>query len=917
MIINEELSRRKKEVEHQLQPHQPGTWNPTWTGAEMKLQSYVASLMKAQWLLPLIKYDGLLKLLEEWPSADDLKNLHSIRRIASRKPAAGHQVALLAMIDGYYLDCLVNRGTINDETRGIVKSLIILWTKTGNSNRRNLALLVAESHNITSPNWCQLISQIPDLNIDIVTRFHAILSTYSKSGDAACVDLVALLGNSQTPELVYCWRPVLYYMVANRGSKLVDFALTNLEVDKWIGFLRNLRIALGDQFFMYDYTATSAISIDLYKWAECLSTYLPTITILEKDITLGTARRCLMFGGDQHLQQILEQILRILSFDMNSQNQPAMYAVVSHLQAAGENASKVLDGLNALICASMIGVAACLHLMDFYRDNSNEVAEVMLAGWLQASDLNQFDEKALECMAVLLGGRAGIRSGWSDGSLQIVAEYLDTQYANILHEAQRLDAMRIALKAIDPTGTSKLLARINVEDISEVELALSYLPPELVSVVEKVGEREVEMLFPLTHLKQLQRNAIGVDNAQSVLLRLMVGGDKMPPGFCIHLDTELDERNNDTSYFSRHEAIVGKHSPWMAFKDGGYPCQSICHGNEIPAKFQLARLLHRHLVDGFKSLTAIHTLITSALEGMGKLCITCGSANGVNLRRATVCKSAWCNSAFQQASLDVRLSDIRSEPLAVDLLLTMVFAAAKSNNLALLPGCPFTSTAVVLQILNSLPSMISLQKSRHLKSKIKALGTQAEKLLTWVCSAHRGFLASATGMLKIPSLPPGTQQFVLANASPEKESDFLAHIDQDPTTRLLFHGTTPDRLFSILCQGLQIKSNTPLQLHGAASGAGIYMAEDPRTSWSYTGQGLVQGNWQQSTLTGFKVLLGCENAGPSVGNSSMHVIRDPSTVMVRYLFLIPNTVTTLPVNIRTHIDTAVMAVFRGLRSGAY
>lgn len=913
MIINGELNKRKKALENQLQPRRRMTGHQPWTGADMKLQSLVAHLMHLEWLWPLINYNGLDELLEDWPSVDDLKNLHSIR-IAAQTSAAGLRDRLMPMIDGYYLDSLVTRGTIDDEARAIVKSLIYLWRRSTDWNRRGLALLVAEGQGLLTANRCQFINQLADLNIGSVTRFHSILTTYHESGDVACVDLAALLANSQAPDLMNCWRPALYHMVVERGSRLLDYTLNKFKVDEWIRWLRNLRVALGGQLFLYDGSSPSVLSEDLHKWAQRLNSHLAMITVLEQDITLGSARQCLMFGGDRNLQQILEQILSILSFDMKAHNQPAMYAVVPHLTTKGENANQVLDILNALTRTTEEGVDACLQLMEFHRNNAPEVAEVLLAGSLQASSLNKFDEKALECMAALLGVPAGIRSGWSEDNLKVVAEYLDAQYAAIVAKAQELDAMRVALKAVDPEGTSKLLAAINVEDISQVEAALSDLPPELMNVVEKVGEREVEMLFPLTHLTQLQRAAIGADNAQSLLLRLMVGGDGMPPGFCIHLDTESNGNHSDTAYFSAHKEAVGMHSPWMVFEEDGHPDMPVCHGKIIPAKYQLTRLLHRHLVDGFKSLEAIHVLVTNALKGMGKLCITCGTPNGANLRRATICKARWCATAYKQADLDIRLSDIRSDPLAVDLLLTMVFAAAKSNNLALLPGCPFSSTAVVIQILNSLPSMVSLQKARYLQSTINALGGQAEELLTWVCTSYRGFLATATGALKIPSMPPGTHQFVLANANPEKESAFLAHVARDSNTRLLFHGTSPDRIFAILCQGLQIKSGTTLQANGAASGAGIYMAEEPATSWAYTNRNPLQGNWPKSQLGGFRVLLGCENAGPSVGNASVHVVRDESTVMVRYLFLIPASVGNVPV--RRHLDTALMSAFRGLRSGA-
>ncbi|KAF1363819.1 hypothetical protein EJ07DRAFT_87266, partial [Lizonia empirigonia] len=53
-------------------------------------------------------------------------------------------------------------------------------------------------------------------------------------------------------------------------------------------------------------------------------------------------------------------------------------------------------------------------------------------------------------------------------------------------------------------------------------------------------------------------------------------------------------------------------------------------------------------------------------------------------------------------------------------------------------------------------------------------------------------------------LPPGTHQFVLANASPKLEKTFVSKIQWTKReTTVLFHGTSLDRLPAILSQGLR------------------------------------------------------------------------------------------------------------------
>jgi hypothetical protein len=583
-----------------------------------------------------------------------------------------------------------------------------------------------------------------------------------------------------------------------------------------------------------------------------------------------------------------------------------MIAAISLLERDGSNAMEVRNALSSLSAATEEGCNACLHVLDLFQNKSVEVAEVVLAGWLVAQSLTVADHLALQATADLLGMDPGGRQGWSEDGLKAVAKYLDAEYAALFAEAQRLESRRMALKSVDSHGTSEYLASIGIEDPSPVDDALASLPAELVSVVEKVDDYRVEMLFPLTHLTQLQRTGFGIGQAQSLFLHFIIGNNGIPPGFCLHLDTEMKGKR-------KVRQTASDHYPWMVFPDSEEPDEPVCQGQISPAKYHLARAISRHLIEGFKSIEAVHVLVAGALKDLGRTCITCGWDHGVRLRCPTICQVPLCTNTFLQSPLEVRLSQIRQDPAAVDALLSMVYSAASTSRLELLPNCPFDDTGTVLQTLNTLPTMQYLQRSDDLATAVRARGPQAEELLLWVCTAYRSFLSSARGPLRIPSLPQGTHQFLLANSTPEHETAFTTHLTTaNPLTRVLFHGTSLDRLFAITCQGLRVLSNTHLQAHGAASGAGVYCAEEPSTSWSFSGT--TQNNWAQSQFRNFRVLLGVENAGPSVGNYGVHVVRDPTTLCVRYIFFIPAGVSTAPT--AAHITPAMLSVFSSLRSGA-
>jgi hypothetical protein len=77
---------------------------------------------------------------------------------------------------------------------------------------------------------------------------------------------------------------------------------------------------------------------------------------------------------------------------------------------------------------------------------------------------------------------------------------------------------------------------------------------------------------------------------------------------------------------------------------------------------------------------------------------------------------------------------------------------------------------------------------------------------------------------------------------------------------------------------------------------------------------LIRIQWPGSTLHNVCGLLGLEVAGPPIGYGGIHVVPNAATLMVRYIFLIPSTVTTVPV--AANIAPAMLSVYNSLRAGA-
>jgi Poly(ADP-ribose) polymerase catalytic domain len=322
-------------------------------------------------------------------------------------------------------------------------------------------------------------------------------------------------------------------------------------------------------------------------------------------------------------------------------------------------------------------------------------------------------------------------------------------------------------------------------------------------------------------------------------------------------------------------------------------------------------VLWRHFsTQGFESLESVHKIVSSAIKDYGQNCLICGSQLKAKVFRATICHQSSCNTQFSRADYEVRLADLRWEPSVMDLLLLGVFASARANRLEFLHPCPLRDQGTILQTMAGLPDIYTLQGSQDLYKSIKGLGQDAEALMLWMAS-YRGFLASATGLLKIPNLP-GVHQFVLTSTTPELETSYNFHLPTLQTpTQVVFHGTTMDRLFPILQRGLQVGTGTTLLQNGASYGSGIYVATDISMAFGYAG--LAHGyGWPNTRLGNTKVVFACELVGNQYQNGGIYVVPDPTQLRIRYVFLFPSTAYP-PVT--HHIVPAIQSAFSLLRLG--
>ena len=861
---------------------------------EINLQDFGWVLLNNRWILTMLDKD-IQTLLGDWPTKDEIQSLYRLRE-SVQSASSDLQMPLTKKVNEVSMDRLIIHGAADKSTKSLIRALLSVWKLNPGEDLRSIAVFVAQGPGFGNELRCRCLNLLPSLPTAFISRLRTIMRGWDSDPNNACVELVKVLAPMPSSDATVYWRLILYGMI-ERTENVVVYTLRRLKAVEWIQFVADVRSACRgiDPRNSPPYI----LAPTLLAWVQRITVYIPTLTLLEND--LGGSRpemQCLLTGGDGKSLDDLEAILRAFTTHYKGIHQAVMLAVVKFLdsRSSGSNAATVSKAISSLVALSKPGVDACQRLLNLHQGKTTKlVAEALLASWLQDSNLKALDQTALKALAEVLGMSISAQTHPPAAALEAAADYIDAQFAALFLEAQRLESLRSSHKAIDPKGTSKLLQKLNIEDPSPVEDFMSRLPSSLIGVVEMVADQEIEMQF-LLNPTPLQRISMGVGNAKSMVLRLFLSDYSKTPGFCIHLESE------------RIHARAQGHTPWEPHRNKLIPDQHPCYGRPNRTTYQIARVLTRHLHKGFKDLEMIHKVVTSTLKDITTNCLICGTPKPTPLRRSSPCQIT-CSNIFFRASLEIRLAEIRHDPQVMDLLLTMVHYACASRNMQLLPNCPLSDTLQVSQALSKIPPMYKLTNVDCLTTAIQRLGTNAERLLSWTCLNYRGFLVSATGRALIPGMPAGTQQFLMANAAPNLETAFASKVNFFGT-RVLWHGTSLNRLYAITCEGLKVLSNTSLQAHGAASGAGIYTAEEPATSWSYCHAG--GASWGGSSLGNMKVILGLEAVG-IIGGSGVHVVKDPSSLMVRYVFLVPNNGV---VPAAATVAPAMASVYSSLRAGA-
>lgn len=932
-----------------------------WMTMALELHSFLNSLRESKDTIAL--KDDILEDFKHLPSIEIMQIVATIdeatklqqQQRRSRRPPEGDKVGkgqsaqayptgelakklnlLEDATKAFCIDGLLQRGTIDEGSQRIMTLMLQVWQKsfepTIDAQRRELSIFVSQSTQDVSL-CCKCLKEIASACSTESGVFMKDLANILKQleidSSKAIVDLINLLG-VQTIE-VSCWRDLLYSWLKEEASDntLLGYSVRTMKTTAWLQFMNNVeRLFSGVQLIDKSDPrfVPSVLRPQLLAWKSQVSQFSETLTRLEA--VLGDNEqplRCILKCGawGKNILSILECLKKVQGEDAEL----LMQRVVGKLSTTSTNDWPIRDCCLQLAVAAPESIKACYQIWDAHNGSIHiseltvagganvgasptqqqkrpvppAVVEVMVAGWIQDENLEEKKKMAIQSFAEILGIEVHHVSV-PHQTLNEAMIFWQSIESEIVEEASRLELLQKSLMEKDPKGTALLLESLGLQS-AFLDTEILNLPAGAADMIEKVDDLEVEISFPLSKYTELQRSAMGIPTeAKAVVIRVFVdyGKRMLPPRFCTHFDSDAGLESLE-------------HSAWICEKDSRPPITHICKSTQTAYLWQLNRILHMQLRDGDLSLAELYERVQKRIADMSRGCVVCGTshkAENAQLRRATPCSVVACVKLWHLLPLEVRIPELRTDTFAVDAMLMAVYAAAASGNTDLLVGCPIRGSERVRAVLDSLPKLAIIRDAVHVSRVLKRYHEDAEKLISWACVHYRGYITTASGLCRIPNLPT-IHQFVLANASPKLESEFVSKFPfKDAKSKVLFHGTSFNRLPAILSQGLRVCSGTPLQRTGAAHGSGIYLAEEPASALSYAPATL---SWRNSSLTNTKLLLGCEVVGEGrTVIPGIHVITDEASVMVRYLFLVPHQKS---VPIAGHIVPAMASAMSALRKG--
>jgi hypothetical protein len=820
--------------------------------------------------------------LSQLPSSDILEAIFQHAQDMNRPETLRFKAYLMSRIGGRELG---DRGNV---TMDDIKQELQFWRRSPGAARRDLARALVRIPSLEYVWYAKcLVGMLGerDSYIDEMRHMFQLGGLHTIREFTKYLTLRRSLNQLQNE----CWLELLSSIIREAGDQWLKRVAETMEFEQWKGYIVDLKIIIQTARSQLPGFSAS-LTEDQLRWWDRIA---QKQAVVEFIVQHQLGRRCFIWIYFPARQSDVDTLLNSLSG--NAGMTPLFQHIASRLHSDGTNVDLVAACFSSAERATGFGRRLCELMLARLADGwPCEGVATLMDAWQNCTSILAQD------MALCVNAGElffGISKRLTPQTVRPTADRLLAAYEALMEQARQLELLRVRLRRQEPDRAARLLDRIGVDNSGAGREFSADITEDLIDAVETVGDDEYEISFPLTKLNNLQRMSKGIPTgARMLLVRLRMRTAERPgalqPSFCIHTSPG---------------AKTSRHRHWKVATPSE-PSGQICKATPTIFTFYVARKLHRALRNVSPRdpsvLEKVYSTVQSIITNAPQTCLWCHRDMPVKLWKPVAC-TQMCSRNLISAPLEVRLHNILVDPLAIDLLLTSIYAAAgETAPLDLLPGCP-VPRGRLRAVIDSLPPLHTLTRTNNLSVTIRdyavdTYGVDRERLLSWLCLKFRGFLITAPDGFRVPSMPQ-TKQFVLVNSHPEREAQYQAQIGAQINSSVVFHGTRASRLFAILDSGLQPMTGRAM-LHGASYGTGIYCGDTQDASLHFAGS--TGQSWHHSELSNMRVMLGCELAAYAPSPNGFHVVADENRILVRYVFLLPSS---YRCPIRSHVEPAMQA----------
>jgi hypothetical protein len=224
-----------------------------WKSLALEFHEFLATVKGSQSCLLLMDPE-VQRQLEVLPPVETMQMLFEIYAASEEEHAkvadSGTNV-LKTAIAAWFVDRLIERGTLNPASKKTVDAILHIWNGTttrvdANLERRSLALLASQHTGVDLTLRIRCFDQILRLPVDFVAGLLPLLRKFWEYPERSVIDIVNLLTKADG-EMAFCWKDILYKLIEGlQPEALIEYVLKNMDVRQYLALMLDIKSLFKD-----------------------------------------------------------------------------------------------------------------------------------------------------------------------------------------------------------------------------------------------------------------------------------------------------------------------------------------------------------------------------------------------------------------------------------------------------------------------------------------------------------------------------------------------------------------------------------------------------------------------------------------------------------------------------------------------